>query len=667
MDFDQFDFNKISDDLNIMQKYINNLPDINYDDEQYEIEMRFSGNIVNRYNINRIINKYNDWEEEIYDEERYEHLSNQNIKIRTRKYEDKIETSSKIKIYNNKYINHWMKLCLSMECIGDFQPFGIVKTMNSYHTIQYKKYVTKNIIIDIKIFDNKTYPSIEVELTDFQDISEFVRTCKTILDDLQCIDLGSLYMSTRIYNNYQELIYTMCPDINIQNNMYPKPVTLLNINNILKKKFYVTSKSDGERCWLLGTYDNKLLEINTHGRIIMLNHHLLSLRSKYFLLDCEKVSNNYILLDILFIDTMKLYDLPFHERKDKFKIISDKLNIPTKEYWLVNDKATISKCWKSISKSSQDGLIFIEDGSYMSSNIFKWKYNNTVDLLFKDNQLWTADNKVIDYYTDVTKLKDNYIYEFKLEESVLHMVKERFDKKFPNKYNVVLANFKALDFNIINTFTSKCYRMRQYHNNIKRTILTNLSKHYKILLDIGSGQGGDINKWAKFSKVYCVEPDPGMREELSRRIAEKGEHNRITVINTKLSEFSENIIYDTVTLFFCINLFNKEDFNKLSDIIKNTCLVTIIFMDGGLVKKTFNNFFSCSDYKIQISDNYVVLDIPETFVKNIKENYVSLHMINLFMSQNNFKCITNMILDKGDMSSNELKLSSCYRVVTFKK
>lgn len=67
--------------------------------------------------------------------------------------------------------------------------------------------------------------------------------------------------------------------------------------------------------------------------------------------------------------------------------------------------------------------------------------------------------------------------------------------------------------------------VRSYHNRVKSRLLeervgstTPLEK--AILLDLGSGMGGDIRKWYKYGKVIAVEPNEEYLTELERRIRE---------------------------------------------------------------------------------------------------------------------------------------------------
>lgn len=62
--------------------------------------------------------------------------------------------------------------------------------------------------------------------------------------------------------------------------------------------------------------------------------------------------------------------------------------------------------------------------------------------------------------------------------------------------------------------------MRAYHNSVKRELLGKYSGGpgtKSVLVDLGSGRGGDLSKWNAYSKVYAVEPDQKNLEELLRR------------------------------------------------------------------------------------------------------------------------------------------------------
>jgi len=75
--------------------------------------------------------------------------------------------------------------------------------------------------------------------------------------------------------------------------------------------------------------------------------------------------------------------------------------------------------------------------------------------------------------------------------------------------------------------------MRKYHNIIKQNILSN----YKgSLLDIGTGNGGDIHKWKNFRKIICIEPDHEKIKSLKERVSKSSIKNRITIIQNDIQK-----------------------------------------------------------------------------------------------------------------------------------
>ena len=64
--------------------------------------------------------------------------------------------------------------------------------------------------------------------------------------------------------------------------------------------------------------------------------------------------------------------------------------------------------------------------------------------------------------------------------------------------------------------------MRKYHNKVKHMILRANDKGAKIL-DVGTGQGGDLNKWKRASRVFCVEPSKEATEEMLSRMKDENE------------------------------------------------------------------------------------------------------------------------------------------------
>nr|CAJ57276.1 putative mRNA capping-enzyme [Millerozyma acaciae] len=180
--------------------------------------------------------------------------------------------------------------------------------------------------------------------------------------------------------------------------------------------------------------------------------------------------------------------------------------------------------------------------------IYKSKFINTVDLKYKNGYLLLENEDISDRIPKDTLYNyvNNRIYEF---DTNLNLIKERNDKvianyKFPYDDNPIYKVVKGIGVP----------SLRVFHNKIKFDLLKLLKG--KILLDIGSGRGGDINKWIKlnFSKVYCVDP------KLDLRIKNKD----IIEIKKEAKDLPKFVEYDCVSILFVpwddsfIDILNKS-------------------------------------------------------------------------------------------------------------
>ena len=102
---------------------------------------------------------------------------------------------------------------------------------------------------------------------------------------------------------------------------------------------------------------------------------------------------------------------------------------------------------------------------------------------------------------------------------------------FRNRFKLVFKNHNLLK--------NECYQ----------TIANSFKKRDKTLLCIGSGKGGDVNKWSKygFTKVLCVEPNEDNREELESRLKINGK-----ITSKILPNYGQdfNVIFDECKKFF---------------------------------------------------------------------------------------------------------------------
>ena len=127
------------------------------------------------------------------------------------------------------------------------------------------------------------------------------------------------------------------------------------------------------------------------------------------------------------------------------------------------------------------------------------------------------------------------------------------------------------------------------------------------LLDIGSGRGGDLGKWKRFSKILAVEPSLEHIEELKRRLASHPDlKNKVRILNAggeetdKISKAVREFFGDrasNISLMLSLSFFWKEKkmFDALSETITQNLIpggqFVFLTIDGRAVKELFTPSF----------------------------------------------------------------------------
>ncbi|KAL6588477.1 hypothetical protein U3516DRAFT_653582 [Neocallimastix sp. 'constans'] len=188
--------------------------------------------------------------------------------------------------------------------------------------------------------------------------------------------------------------------------------------------------------------------------------------------------------------------------------------------------------------------------------------------------------RVVTYHL-VREKKVPFIVEINLDNN--SFVKERKDKYTSNSINtfnsILIASYQKVNLEIFTP--SSTVLMRKYHNIIKQNIL---HKYKGNLLDIGTGNGGDLHKWKNFRKIVCVEPDHEKIKVLKERISKSEIRNRISILQNTIQNVELKDIYDVATCFFALNDFTYTNISRmLSNISKNiNGIFCLIFFDYNL-------------------------------------------------------------------------------------
>ena len=245
----------------------------------------------------------------------------------------------------------------------------------------------------------------------------------------------------------------------------------------------------------------------------------------------------------------------------------------------------------------------------------------------------------------------------------------RPDKPQGNSWNIIQKNMYS---SVPGTLFSGrgFYLMRKYHNKVKRQLIIRANDKGAKILDVGTGQGGDLNKWKRASHVFCVEPSKEATEEMQSRM-EQSEYTGTTIkiINVPLrdldiSQVTEKI--DIFTLFFCMNQWLDTDWCKLENVIKEKgskkCRLLAIAMTEPeeydsecFTIKKYNNKYNISIHGTRI------LDINETpvnpiFFKNIMEKSCGMT-----------KVAEESLDEDSFMTIDERKLSSMYTMFVYRR
>ena len=174
-------------------------------------------------------------------------------------------------------------------------------------------------------------------------------------------------------------------------------------------------------------------------------------------------------------------------------------------------------------------------------------------------------------------------------------------KPFPNRSDIAREIWNNMrDPITVKTITGEnLVLMFKNNNRIKMELIMRMDKG-SMILDIGSGIGGDIGKWskAKLDRVYALEPNQDRVEVLRKRIEDSGLNDLnelITIIPyaaedvKKIDEALGGRKVDYITSMFSLSFF--KDFKTirtlLSRFLKPTGSFIYFTIDGDAVLETF--------------------------------------------------------------------------------
>jgi hypothetical protein len=371
-----------------------------------------------------------------------------------------------------------------------------------------------------------------------------------------------------------------------------------------------------------------------------------------------------------------------------------------------------------------DGLIFTpNEYSYDKSTneekrvIIKWKPTITIDLKVKKNRAGEilvyaagADKEDVEFKgNDKSRLgsvimgkviyDEGAIVEFECKDGNLIAFRDRTEKVGPNRIEWALDNWSKSNIESmqITEKTILCKNnvlMRKYHNREKYRLLITAKKSVNtpecVLLDIGSGNGGDINKWFKcgYTKIICVEPDDESNTkitEFNRRLESypKEFRNKVHILKASgqdtdaIVDFARkhNVkkvdvvsMMDSLTYFFDPNRkYLKGLANTVKSLLKDGGLFVWKALNGKSVQQAFDllnvNPLVYGDSSItMLSNNMVRAILPpnqdtEEYLTNISDLKIYLELTGE----------SEPVQSEGLLSDEYLKLSKLFHSGIFVK
>lgn len=490
------------------------------------------------------------------------------------------------------------------------------------------------------------------------------------------------------YRKIWEVITKFTPNMKVQ-----KPMDMykgaFRSNKFLTEKTFITQKHDGLRT-LVYLEDGKMFTVDLKGNHQLVLEDFYDLPGTY-IFDTERVNNSddhydYLAFDLLYCNTIDISMETYTYRLDileSLKILPPNVILKT---------MTRCKSYKTLSKEIKrayanqklyDGvIIYNPDASYWDGNaVFKYKFVPTVDVETDGNIVCLRQNKAL-YQVDIKianmkTLSSLIVMEASYDEKndVLVPVRPRFDKTHANSYKVYESMMNAykkgdiLDLDVMRGAKNSLFFFRVCHNIAKLEIVSQCSG---VILDIGSGRGGDLSKWAhnrNISAVIAVEPNVDNYNELMRR-KETMKIKKVVVHNTSFEDFQTRTRVNSILALFMINSITPDNiqsfFRKCYNLLEESGKLYILFMDYDKLQYVNESGL----YRItDISDNSYQVHLEDTMVNELIEYKYNPVMLIDYATLNGFdeSKVEKGVLNYPWLSDKEGRLNKMFSSLVFTK
>jgi hypothetical protein len=666
---------------------------------EIEIEARIRKQLVNRY-TSKLLYDYiaNDgipWKVDEYLERK--RISKNNRKCTYRQRDEIMSaharraTICKSSVARAEINDAWCTMHVSIETNVQY----MLNELNATTPVRVQRYRAEIDDHYIDIVQSEDGIRIEVEVCDAQRFDPSAtldvvrRVCAVLQGNQRFIGYYDWKTAVHIAN-------TSFGPFCIDHKRYQKPSTMTVdvLSNIANHAcdWSVTPKVDGVRKFVICA-NGRVYSMGTTKDVSIEGDSLIE---DVTILDCELADNVFY-----------VFDVPVYKGKyygnasldDRIAAAHDVLlQLPqramVKEYETFDTFDDLSRLYDKYRKNmgcAIDGMIFANTQTGYMQKVAKWKATCTVDLeVREDNMLYTCDGKVLDIeheganmvgvwefaYDDLARTNDSGSVdgdERELTRSYfrLHgkLVAKRYrhDKPQANSMRIVTKNmYRSVPGTIFDGHGF--YLMRKYHNAVKRQLIHLHNKKGATLMDIGTGQGGDILKWKAASKVYCVEPNEDAVKEMLGRLNDTEGGDRVTIFQSMLANVDVQAIdrkVDTFTAFFCMNQWADADWVKLEELIKTNgskrCKLLAIAMTDPREYKSKNLVI-----KMHGNERYNI-DIIGTRITGVHENRVSAERLTMLANKCSMKLKDMQRLTNDFMTRDEKALSAMYKSFVYSR
>lgn len=571
-----------------LARLLDNTP-LDEDDEKENVELEFRFRHVDKSKFMSLYeyakNHYKKIDEYSYTETRMQLLG------KSKSVHRKVQRANSKKIIESKTsidIVHldWLNVVVSLEKKMDSMRNNIVRPKSkrriSFDIGKMRLDMTFN-------HEDDTY-QIEVEVLDiYCDYHEVMNVVEILI--MRMLDTP-LYIRRSVYECVVNIASKEYGDeyfcIGKRRYQTPKTLRASEFHTIYKDEYYITPKLDGERRFLI-LFNDQCYSIDSLMRVRRESIFSGYSSSACCILDCEYTNETYNVIDIPVLEGE--YFGGNGSPKERLQLFQERCShdngIVMKVYEVLGrnpyDKIMM---WKE--EYDIDGIVII--GRSYDSSCLKIKFNVTVDLYVNvDKTLISSDEVVFDVDIEGECLPES-VYEFVvLSKDKLRVMRERKDKPVPNSSQVIISNMSS-DVADMKMFQGKCsIMMRKMHNRVKRLMYRMADTERAIVLDIGTGQGGDLSKWKGVKEVIAVDPNDDLRREFEKRVSHLHKDISISHLQHRTSSYHEIIRSmgkkkaNIVSLFFCLNLFEEDDITGLYEIIRrcshNNCRIVGIYMN----------------------------------------------------------------------------------------